>query len=114
MEKPIVYICSPYAGDAGTNTDRAKRYGLFAALQMVVPVVPHLMYPQFLSEDDPRDRRIGLDFSLRLLDRCDEVWVFGDRVSSGMAGEIARAQDLRLPIRYFDIHCKEYDNALEA
>lgn len=28
--RPIVYICSPYAGDVDTNVENARRYSRFA------------------------------------------------------------------------------------
>ena len=35
-----------------------------------------------------------------LLSVCQEVWVCGGRISSGMAGEIALAENLGIPVRY--------------
>ncbi len=103
--KKIVFICSPFAGDIEGNTKRAKRYGRFAISKKVVPVIPHLMYPQFLYEDDPDERRLGIEMGLILLSKCHEIWVFGNRISKGMAEEIGRAKKLGIPIRYYDIHC---------
>jgi hypothetical protein len=48
--RPIVFICSPFAGDIEGNMKKAKSYGRFAISEGVVPVIPHLMYPQFLVE----------------------------------------------------------------
>ena len=79
--KKIVFICSPFAGDIEGNTKRAKRYGRFAISKKVVPVIPHLMYPQFLYEDDPDERRLGIEMGLILLSKCHEIWVFGNRIS---------------------------------
>ena len=36
-----------------------------------------------------------------LLTKCSEVWVFGRRISSGMAAEIYKAETRGMPIRYF-------------
>lgn len=105
-KKKIVFICSPFAGDIEGNTARARRYGRFAVTKDKVPIVPHLMYPQFLYEDDPEERRLGIDMGLVLLSKCQELWVFDGRVSSGMAVEIAKAKSLGIPIKYFTTHCK--------
>lgn len=106
-EKKIIFICSPFAGDIERNTLRARRYGRFAAMKKAVPIIPHLMYPQFLEEKDPDERRMGLEMGLVLLSKCKELWVFGDKISPGMATEISRAKRWRIPIRYFTIRCEE-------
>ncbi|WP_278568230.1 hypothetical protein [Amedibacillus dolichus] len=41
---PLVYVCSPYAGDIETNTEKAKKYSRFAMDQGTIPVTPHLLY----------------------------------------------------------------------
>ena len=103
----VVFICSPYGGDIEVNTMRAKRYGRFAVAQGVTPVIPHLMYPQFLDENSPDERKQGLAMGLVLLERCDAIWIFGDHLSSGMTAEIASANKLGLPKIYFNTQCRE-------
>lgn len=105
--RKIVFICSPFAGDIEGNTLRARRYGRFAATQNAVPVIPHLMYPQFLEEDDPKERQLGIDMGLVLLGKCHELWVFGNRISSGMTVEIKKARRWNIPVRYFTTECEE-------
>ena len=107
VKGPVVFICSPYAGDVVGNTMRAKRYARFATTKNTVPVIPHLMYPQFLFDDDPDERLLGLDMGLVLLEKCSEVWVFGDLVSAGMKVEIEKARKRNIPIRHFSIDCRE-------
>lgn len=106
-KKKIVFICSPFAGDIEGNIIRARRYGRFAVTEKAVPIIPHLMYPQFLEEDDPEERKLGIDMGLILLSKCHEIWVFGNRISSGMSVEIARAKRWNIPIRYFTNECEE-------
>ena len=103
--KQLVFICSPYQGDINTNTIRVKRYARFAVAEKVVPVIPHLMYPRFLDEDDPGERALGLEMGLVLLEKCKALWVFGDVISAGMIAEIEKAKEIKIPIRYFDIQC---------
>lgn len=106
-KKKIVFICSPFAGNIEENTIRARRYGRFAVTEKTIPIIPHLMYPQFLEEEDPQERQLGLDMGLVLLGKCSEIWVFGDRISSGMAKEIQKAKRWNKTIRYFSTVCKE-------
>ena len=35
-----------------------------------------------------------------ILEACDELWVFGERISDGMAGEIVHAKEHCIGIRY--------------
>ena len=44
---------------------------------------------------------------LVLLSKCMELWVFGERISEGMAIEIEKAKQRGRTIRYFDENCKE-------
>ena len=105
-EKKVVFICSPFKDDIEVNTARAKRYGRFAVTKKVVPIIPHLMYPRFLNEDSPDERAMGLEMGLVLLSNCHEIWVFGNRISRGMEIEIETAKEIKIPIRYYDIHCR--------
>lgn len=54
--RPLVFICSPFAGDIKANTERTKNYCRFAVEQYAIPVAPHLLYPQFMDEHDPDSR----------------------------------------------------------
>ncbi|MBS4007132.1 MAG: DUF4406 domain-containing protein [Clostridium sp.] len=105
--KPCVFICSPFAGDIDRNTLNARRYLKFAIDKGVIPFAPHLLYPPVLDEHDPAQRELGLYFGMVWLGKCDELWVFGSYISSGMGAEIARARKRRIPIRYFTENCEE-------
>lgn len=104
--RKIVFICSPYAGDVVGNVMRTKRYARFALTEGAVPIIPHLMYPQFLQDDDKDERKLGIEMGLVLLTRCDELWVFGTKVSQGMAIEIKKAKQRNITIRQFTTECK--------
>lgn len=105
--KPCVFICSPYAGDVDRNTRNARRFLKFAVDQGAIPFAPHLLYPQVLDEETPGQREIGLLFGMVWLGKCDALWVFGGRISSGMRAEIAKAKNRCIPIRYFTENCEE-------
>lgn len=104
---PLVYIASPFAGEPERNTKRARGYCRLAVSKGYIPLAPHLLYPQFMDDEDKKQRELGLRFALTLLGKCDELWVFGEHVSSGMAQEIAKAKKRNMPIRYFNYRCEE-------
>lgn len=105
--KPLVFICSAYAGDIDYHTRRAQGYCRFAVSENCIPIAPHLLFPQFMDEDDPEQRNLGIFFGLVLQSKCKEMWVFGSRITKGMAVEIEKARERGLPIRYFTDRCVE-------
>lgn len=107
LHRPLVFICSPFAGDMEGNAARAREYSRFAVSKNYIPIAPHLLFPQFLEETDPAQRELGISFGLVLQSMCREMWVFGDTVSKGMAVEIGKAKERGIPIRYFTERCEE-------
>ena len=105
--RPLVFISSPFAGDTQRNTKRARGFCRFAVSKNCIPVAPHLLFPQFMEESDPEQRRLGIFFGLVLQSKCKEVWVFGRNITKGMAVEIEKAKRRGLPVRYFSDRCVE-------
>jgi hypothetical protein len=109
---PRTYICSPLRGDVQRNTVDAIRYCRFALERGRFPIAPHIWLPRFMNDDNQAERELALNFGMRLLYGCREVWVFGARISDGMRAEIAEAQRRRIPVRYFTADCEEVPVAL--
>ena len=105
--KPLVYICSPFAGDTEYNINKARGYSRFAVSRNTIPIAPHLLFPQFLDDDDKEQRNLGIFMGLVLMSKCDELWCFGNRVSKGMAVELEKATKRNMTIRYFSDRCEE-------
>ena len=106
--RPLVYVCSPYAGgNKEKNIANAQRYCRFAVDSGCLPLAPHLYFPQFMDDSDGHDHNTAMFMSMVLMTKCAEVWVFGDNITKGMAAEIRRAEETQKPIRYFTTRCKE-------
>ena len=105
--RPIVYVCSPFSGDIAGNIANARKYSRFAVEQGYIPIAPHLLFPQFLNDNDLTERELGLHFGNVLMSHCSEVWVFGEIVSAGMDAEIRRAKRKNYRLRYFGSDLKE-------
>ena len=105
--RPIVYICSPYAGDVEKNVAAAQGYSRFAVDKGYIPIAPHLLFPQFMDDGNPKERELAMFFGNVLMSKCAELWVFGDLISNGMAAEIERAKRKNYAIRYFNSDLKE-------
>ena len=107
---PLVYICSPYAGDVDLNVTNARRYSRFAVdNNAILPITPHLLYPQFMDDSCEEERELAMHFNYVLLGECTELWVCGGIVSRGMVREIGLARKRRLKIKWFDHLLKEVE-----
>lgn len=105
--RPLVYICSPFAGDEERNMEKARKYSRYAVRQACIPVAPHLLFPQFMDDSVPAERSISLFMGMVLLGKCEQVWVFGSTISAGMAAEIEKAEKKNMLIRYFTEELEE-------
>lgn len=95
----IAYIASPLSGNIDENLQFARKACGYAAMQGAVPYAPHLLFPQFLDDNDPEQRDTGIRMGLQMLRRCDELWLCGDVISNGMAEEEKLARRLGIPVR---------------
>ena len=104
-----VYVCSPFrptavsevdreAEEQRSNIERALKACRILAMMGIQPLAPHLYFTRFLKDDVAAERDTGIRFALSWLEQADELWVFGERVSDGMAQEIAKAKELGKPV----------------
>lgn len=96
----LVYICSPYAGDIEKNIKFAQDACRYAISQNCAPLAVHLLYPMLLDDAVTAERKIGIQMGLRVLVSCEELWICGDRISTGMEQEIEEAKRVGIPIRH--------------
>ena len=111
--RPMVYVCSPFSGDVSGNIANARKYSRYAVERGYIPIAPHLLFPQFLNDNDITERELGLHFGNVLMSHCSEVWVFAESlwgreiISAGMDVEIRRAKRKNYRLRYFSSALKE-------
>lgn len=103
---PLVYICAPLAGNVKRNLANAKRYSRFASMHGAVVFTPHF-YAEYLDDDVEKERNLAICMNERMLKLCDEVWVFGKRISPGMKDEIRFAERRGIKVKYFNEGCRE-------
>jgi hypothetical protein len=102
--RPLVYICSPYSAKEDENTIKARRYSRYAVDRGAIPLAPHLLLPQFMSDRTERD--LALFMGMVLLGKCEQLWVFGSEVTDGMTAEISNAKKRQMTILYFTDECE--------
>ncbi len=103
--RPLIYICSPYADAPEENRRKAISYSRFAVDEGMIPIAPHLLLPLYMKESS--ERGLALFMGLVFLSKCEQVWVFGERISDGMQEEIDKAERKNMTIRYFNENCEE-------
>ncbi len=103
MKRKVVYIAHPLNASTRQgiehNRTNAAQWAAWAAMtQNVSPVCDWIVLSGVLSEEH---RAVGLECDLALIERVDEVWLCGGRVSPGMAIERDHAKLLGKPIVSF-------------
>lgn len=96
-----VIIESPYAGDVARNTAYARACMADCLRRGEAPYASHLLYtqPGVLDDDDPDERRLGIEAGLAWGEAADLVAVYVDLgVSAGMQLGIDRHRERGTPI----------------
>ncbi len=106
---PLVYICSPFSGDTEGNIKRAQKFCRFALEKGNIPLAPHLMFPQFMDDNNEKERDLAIFMDIVLMGKCQEVWVLGDVISRGMRIEIEKAKKRRQTVRCFNKDFEEVE-----
>ena len=86
----------------GEKPQGSKETRPYGGNHRLLPDGPHLMFPQFLNDNDPEQRILGITLGVEQMKVCDEIWIFGGRISNGMAFELEQAKELGIPARLYD------------
>ena len=96
-----VYIAAPLSAptreDIEENRARASRWVAWAAARGVAPVADWIILTGQV-EETPENRARGLAIDCALVERCEEVWLVGGRVTPGMEVERVHAQGRGIPV----------------
>lgn len=82
--------CEPSQDVCEVNVDEVRRFAeYYAEYEEAVPVVPHLLFPQYMDDSKPVDREKAIQAGLKLAELCDILVVFNYSENSvGMKREI--------------------------
>lgn len=109
--KQKIYVCCPVrpkakepekaVAELKANLDRAEKACRLIIAAGGIPLCSPLycIYGLDLDEQKPEERRLGLEIGLDMLRAADEVAVFSEHISEGMAEEIKLASRLGIPVR---------------
>lgn len=99
-KKKTVFIAHPIAGDIAGNMQKVLAICEQVHNDEIIPVAPYLVSLQYLNDEVVEDRQLGIDANMECFHRgyIDELWLYGDTISTGMKAEIALAKELNIPI----------------
>src|SRR3990167_9442934 len=95
-----VFIGHPISGDVRGNAEKVLKICQEVHTRDVIPVAPYLVSIQYLDDEAREDRELGIEANHECFRRgyIDELWLYGDRISAGMEGEIRLARRMGIPI----------------
>lgn len=95
-----VFIAHPIAGDVKGNMKKVLAICQMVHRKNIIPVAPYLVALQYLNDEVVEDRALGTEANLECFHRrfIDELWLYGNRISSGMKEEIELARIYKIPI----------------
>jgi hypothetical protein len=104
----LIIVESPFRGkdrfERRANLAYAARCCYYVYEQGHVPFASHLFFPEFLDEDDPKERAAGIEGGYYLWSVADQVWFFTSRGwSTGMDRALVKAKIEEKPHRMLDL-----------
>lgn len=102
-KQELVILESPYAGNVEENVQYARAAIKDSLLRGEAPIASHLLYtqPGILNDENPDERRWGIDAGLAWGAVADKTVVYVDRgISSGMRYGIDRAKREGRPVEF--------------
>ena len=107
--RPLVYICSRFAGNREENLRRTEEFCRFAMDEGMIPLSGTLAFSPFMNDENIVERTEAISWDLILMCKCDECWalVTDAGISPGMTVEIERAKKRRQKVRYFNERFEE-------
>ncbi len=97
----LVYVAHPISGDVEGNIKSVLQICKEIHTKRTVPFAPYIVALQYLNDDIPKERRLGADANAMYFKAgiVDELWLYGDKISPGMAEEVVLCRELGIPIR---------------
>jgi hypothetical protein len=96
----VIYLAAPLGAgpDREQNRANAARWVAWATRAHAVAVIADWIILAGELAETPANRALGIASDLALVERCDEVWLVGGRISPGMEIEAAEARRLGKPV----------------
>jgi len=100
----IIYIAHPIGGDTKKNLKKVAKIAreLNLAYPDILPMAGYFLDCYALDDNIPEERQRGIDNDTEFFNRSimDEVWCYGDKISTGMWAEINKARAMGIKVRF--------------
>lgn len=106
-----IYVISPFAGDNGAereiNVQRARMICREIVLAGHTPFAPHLFFPQFLNDQEPEERRRGIEAGQEIMmhGKFERAWYYPKRgrgpeiiITGGMQSDMDAARSAGIKV----------------
>ena len=80
----LVFICAPLRGDVEKNIEFARQKAQEVFADGDIPICPHLLFPPITDPKHPEQDKKVKEMSLRLLESCQQLNVYGPIWTDGM------------------------------
>jgi hypothetical protein len=100
MPQKTIFIGHPIGGDIQANVKKVLKICAELHTKGIIPVAPYLVSLQYLNDEVAEDRELGMEANHECFRRhyIDELWLFGERISSGMRKEVLLAKEMDIPV----------------
>ncbi len=99
----LIYIAHPIGGDVEGNVERVLRICRAIHIQKrdIIPFAPYIASLKYLDDTIPEERELGMlaNRELFLRKAMDEMWLYGSKISIGMAREVQLCIEHKIPMR---------------
>jgi len=104
VEFKRAFIISPLSGDVVRNIQYAKKCMHDAFARGYAPFAGHLLYPQVLNDNDPKERMFSMNAAYAFLETCSIALCYLDLgASTGMVADCLKGAELKVHIEYTSI-----------
>jgi hypothetical protein len=99
-EGKTVFISHPIRGNVPGNIQKVLDICRLVHRSGNIPVVPYIASLMYLDDAVEEDRALGINANLIAIERghADELWLYGDTVSTGMKAEVRHALWHGMPV----------------
>lgn len=99
----VAYIAHPISGDSDGNIQKILKIVRYINRHSCdyVPFAPYIVDCLALDDSIQEERERGIENDIALFNKgfIDEVWLYGDRISTGMSREIELAHKLNISVK---------------
>lgn len=101
----LVYMAHPVSSPGVEHNLMQARYwvrSIYDARPDVAVLAHWIVDCEVLDDSNEEHRHLGFAHDFAIIERCDEVWLVGKRVSGGMLREAEHARTLGIPVRQIE------------